>query len=186
MGSWTYILRHLHIMLPGAVMALALFAAALPLRRRRLKRLGLRSAPWREAVLALFWAWCGAMAMVLFFPSDFDLLNVLRQGYAGPFFRPGDMNLQLFRTFRFSKVTLAANVLLFLPFGFCPALLWRESRWWKALLIAVVIPVVVENWQLFIGRCFDADDLMLNTLGAMLGWFFWHFFEKPTLYCEER
>jgi glycopeptide antibiotics resistance protein len=181
-----YLYRRVHAMIPGAMIALALFAALLPLRRRRLERLGLVSRPRRETVLALFWAYCGAMAAMLLFPPDFDLIWVLRYGYAGPFFRPGGRNLHLFQTLRYSKMIFAANVLLFLPFGFCPALLWRKSRWWKALLIAMAIPAVAENWQIHIGRSFDVDDLVLNTVGALLGWCLWLLCKKPSLTCEER
>lgn len=183
MGNKAYILRHLHAMAPGAVIALVLFAAALPLRRMRLDRLKLKSPAWREAVLALFWAYCGAMLMVLLFPSDFDLLNVLRHGYEGPFFRLGNTNLQVLKTLGYSKLTFAANVFLFFPLGFCPALLWRDGRWWKALLAALAVPAAVENWQLFIGRTFDVDDLILNALGILLGWLLWRFFGDPKLHC---
>lgn len=186
MGSKAYILRNLYAMLPGAVLALALFAALLPLRRMRLKRLGLVSEPWREVVLALFWAYCGAMAMVLLLPSDFNLLTVLRQGYEGPFFRQGVVNLELFRTFKFSKLVLVANVVLFLPLGFCPALLWRKRSWWGAVILAAAVPIAVENWQVLIGRYFDMDDLVLNALGILLGRVLWHFFDKPRLHCEEE
>ena len=181
-----YLYMRLRAMIPGALLGLLLFAALLPARRRRLARLGLESSRRREKVLALFWAWCGAMAMMLFFPPDFDLLNVLRHGYEGPFFRRGGTNLRLMQTLRYNLGVFAANVFLFIPFGFCPALLWRGSRWWKALLIAAAIPAVVESWQIHVGRSFDVDDLLLNTVGIMLGWFIWLLFRRPTLFCEEK
>ena len=184
MGTGLY--WYAHAMAPGALIAAALYAAMLPARRRRLARLGLASAPGREIALALFWAWCGAMAAVLLLPADFDLLLVLRYGYKGPFFRRGEMSWQVLRTLRYDRRIFWGNVVLFLPFGFCPALLWRKSRWWKALLIAAAIPAAVESWQFFIGRAADVDDLLLNTAGAMLGWALWHCFLRPTLHCEER
>ena len=181
-----YLYLRFRAMVPGALLALLLFAAFLPARRRRLARLGLVSSRRRETVLALFWTWCGAMAMMLFFPPDFDVLNVLRFGYEGPFFRPGATNLRLMQTLHYGLGVFIANVMMFIPFGFCPALLWRRSRWWNALLIAAAIPVVVENWQIHIGRSFDVDDLLLNTVGAMLGWAIWHLCKRPTLFCEEK
>ena len=47
MSARLYILGNLHAMLPGAVLAAALYGALLPLRRRRLARLGLESPAWR-------------------------------------------------------------------------------------------------------------------------------------------
>ena len=126
------------------------------------------------------------MAMVLLLPADFDLINVLREGYEGPFFRNGSVSLQFLRTTHFSRQVFWANVLAFVPFGFCPALLWREGRWYKALIAAFAIPAVVENWQLLVGRTFDVDDFLLNFAGVMLGFVLWRFLDRPTLHCEEE
>ena len=60
---------------------------------------------------------------------------------------------------------------MFLPFGFFPALVWRESAWTRALLTGFCVTGFIECWQLLVGRAFDIDDLWLNTLGAMAG--FW-------------
>lgn len=75
---------------------------------------------------------------------------------------------------------------MFAPFGFLPAVLWRRSRWYKALAIAAGVTVTIESWQFFIGRTFDVDDLLLNAAGAMLGWLLWLILRKPTLTCEEK
>ena len=90
-----------------------------------------------------------------------------------PFFTWGSANFQLFRTFRadnWSVYNLLGNVVMFLPFGFFPALLWRKYTWWKALLTGFAVTACIECCQLCVGRAFDVDDLLLNTLGAMLGY----------------
>ena len=93
-----------------------------------------------------------------------------------------------FTLHRASQFTLTHNqsVALFLPLGFCPALLWRNRSWWGAVIMSAAVPILVENWQVLIGRYFDVDDLMLNALGVLLGRFLWHFFGKPRLHCEEE
>lgn len=184
MGTGWY--DYCHAVLPGMLAAAALYAALRRPRRRRLERLGLRSAAARETVLLLFWIFSGGMAMLLLFPLDFDLLHVLRHGYAGPFFRPGGISLEPMKTLRYDRLVFWGNVVLFMPFGFLPAVLWRRSRWHSALAIAVAVTAVIESWQLLIGRTFDVDDLLLNTVGAMLGWLLWLLLRKPTLTCEER
>lgn len=180
------VLSFLRRMLPGALLAMALFAAALPLRRRRLRRLGLVSAPAREWMLLLFAMYTGGLAMLTLTPPGFDLWHVLRHGWEGPFFQKGPRNLELFKTLRYSKLVLAGNFIMFLPFGFLPALLWRGGRWYRALAVAVGVTACIECWQLFIGRSFDVDDLLFNAVGAMLGWLLWLAVKKPTLTCEER
>ena len=66
---------------------------------------------------------------------------------------------------------LLGNILMFLPFGFFPALMWRGFTWKRALLTGGCVTGFIECWQLVVGRAFDIDDLWLNTLGAMAG--FW-------------
>ena len=168
-------LRYLFAMLWGAVPALGLFFCLRPVRMRRLQGKGLTSSPRRETVLALFWMYCGGAAILGLTPrwvarSLAGLLQGLPWNpHASPFFSPGSVSLELFKTFSYSTYILVANVVLFIPFGLFAALLWREFRWWKALILGFDITLFIELWQLFIGRTFDIDDLMLNTLGVFCG-----------------
>lgn len=65
------------------------------------------------------------------------------------------------------------NILLFVPFGYLLPLLWkRADRWWKVVLCGFVLSLGIELIQMVthLGM-FDLDDLMNNSLGALLGWF---------------
>lgn len=64
------------------------------------------------------------------------------------------------------------NVLLLLPIGlFGPIAIPWLGRWWRALLLALVISISIELAQLFIPeRSADVDDVMLNAVGALLGY----------------
>ena len=64
------------------------------------------------------------------------------------------------------------NILLFVPFGYLLPLLWhRVDRWWKLLLCGLFVSLLIELLQLVTLRgMFDLDDLMNNTVGALLGW----------------
>lgn len=173
-------LRYLFTMLWGALPALVLFLCLRPLRAKRLQGKGLYSSIPREAVLALFWMFCGGMAMVTLTPywvssSLVDLAHGYRWNVGNyPFFSLGRVNLELGRTFYFSPFAiynLIGNVVMFTPFGFCAALLRRKFRWWKALLTGICVTLFIECWQLLIDRAFDVDDLLLNTFGVVCG--FW-------------
>lgn len=180
-------LSYLFAMAWGAVPVLAVWLCLTPWRRKRLTAAGLRSGGTREVTLALFGMFCGGMAVITLLPrwvvsSFVDVAN----GYgwnAGnyPFFTPGTANFQLFRTFRgdnWSVYNLLGNVVMFLPFGFFPALLWRKYTWWKALLTGFAVTACIECCQLCVGRAFDVDDLLLNTLGAMLGYGLYRLLKK--------
>jgi glycopeptide antibiotics resistance protein len=61
-----------------------------------------------------------------------------------------------------------ANILLFVPFGAVLGLL--GSRIGKTAVIAFALSAAVESAQLLVsGRTTSVDDLLLNTLGAVLG-----------------
>ena len=162
-------------MLCGAVPALALFFGLRPLRLRRLADKGLSSPFCREAVLALFWMYCGGAAILGLTPrwvvrSLAGLPLGMPWNESGlPFFSPGNISLVPFDTFSQSTYILIANIVLFMPFGLFSALLWRGFGWKRALLTGGCITLFIESCQLFIGRTFDIDDLTLNTLGVFCG-----------------
>ena len=66
-------------------------------------------------------------------------------------------------------LTTAANVLLFVPFGAVLGL--RGFRIGKTAVIAFALSAAVESAQLLLvsGRTTSINDLLLNTLGAVLG-----------------
>ena len=70
-----------------------------------------------------------------------------------------------------SVENLAGNVLVFVPFGFLFPLVGREGdRFFVMLLNAFVFVLGIEVFQLFSAfGAFDVDDLILNCLGAALG-----------------
>lgn len=168
-------LRYLFAMLCGAIPALALFFVLRPLRLQRLSEEGLFSPFLRETVMALFWMYCGGAALLGLTPrwvvrSLAGLPLGMPWNEAGlPFFSLGNVNLVLFDTFSQSTYILAANVVLFVPFGLFSTLLWRGFHWKRALLLGGCITLSIEIVQLFIGRTFDVDDLMLNIVGVFCG-----------------
>lgn len=170
--TWRYLVK----MLPGMLAALVPYGCLHSRRMRKLKMIGLVSSRGREAVLVLFWMFCGGMAMVTLTPWGFSLFDALRWGWAEPFFQLGNVNLAPFQTFRLSGIllyTLLGNIIMFLPFGFFPALLWRGYTWKRALATGLCVTGFIECWQLLVGRAFDIDDLMLNTLGVLCGFWLW-------------
>lgn len=69
-------------------------------------------------------------------------------------------------------LNLAGNVIGFIPFGFILPLLSPELRKGGSVIFyGMTMSVVVEALQLFgrVGSC-DVDDVILNTLGAFLGY----------------
>ena len=57
---------------------------------------------------------------------------------------------------------------MFMPIGFFIPLLWKVSNR-KVIIIGFCSSLFIEICQLSLTRGTDVDDLILNTLGTMLG-----------------
>ena len=68
-------------------------------------------------------------------------------------------------------VNLLGNILPFLPIGILLPLLYRPISWKSVSVIAVAYCLCIEALQLALRvGAFDVDDILLNTLGVLLGY----------------
>lgn len=70
-----------------------------------------------------------------------------------------------------SAENLLGNILVFVPFGFCfPMIFDTGNRFFVMLFNAFLFVLGIEVFQLFSAfGAFDVDDILLNCLGASLG-----------------
>ncbi len=69
-----------------------------------------------------------------------------------------------------AAVNLAGNIVIFVPFGVLIPLVFGGG-WGRMLVLFVSAIVVLECSQLLLHRgSLDVDDLLLNVLGAMMGY----------------
>lgn len=138
----------------------------------------------RELCLALFVLYLIALSMQTFRPGyAFQFQSIFPDAIAR--LQTGEgINLIPFKTvYQLSTaavpisvflINIVGNIILFMPIGFFTALLWKHSQhWWAAILCGLGYSVIVEFTQLFINRSVDVDDLILNTLAALLGYLFY-------------
>ena len=172
-------------MLPCAAGAATVFFLLLPGRRKRLAAKGLTSGIWREGALFLFTLIFAGLAGLTLFPAGFWTWSHWSAFFQGtePLFQSVDYRVQLqnIQWIPFREIAGAftgpwrffmflGNGAMFLPLGFFPALLWRGENWKLSLLIGLCFSTCVEFVQFFIGRGSDIDDILLNTFGALCGW----------------
>ena len=177
-------LDYIKQMLPCMALGAVGFLALLPHRRKGLYCRGLKSGPVREVGLFVFVLFCAGLAALTVFPSSFWTLYHWQAAFRGEqaFFpiTPLSQSVQYigwtpyfldsFQTMgSWTFYMAAANVLIFVPVGFFPNLLWRKPRWWKGLAVGFCASLAIEFLQLFVNRSTDVDDLILNTTGAFLG-----------------
>ena len=75
-------------------------------------------------------------------------------------------------SWRLFLINVVGNVCVFVPFGwFLPVLFKKCQKWFLILLFSLELSLAVEVVQLItkVG-CFDVDDLLLNTIGGILGY----------------
>ena len=78
-------------------------------------------------------------------------------------------------------INLGGNIALLVPIGFLVTFIYRKMTWQKSLALAVVVGLAIEGMEVvFRVGIFDIDDVILNALGVMTGyWVFtllvkWH------------
>ena len=64
---------------------------------------------------------------------------------------------------------VVGNILIFLPFGFFISLYLNSQKVNRPLLITFITSLTIELVQMFIGRSFDVDDIILNCVGGICG-----------------
>ncbi|MDR2703362.1 MAG: VanZ family protein [Cellulomonadaceae bacterium] len=70
-----------------------------------------------------------------------------------------------------NPATSILNILLFVPLGFLVPLLWKGFRsFGRVALAGLAFSALIEISQLFTTRTVTVDDLLMNTLGAVIGY----------------
>lgn len=157
-----------------------------PWRIKRLAAHGLMSGPFREGALLLFFMFLAGLLALTLTPAGF-WSSILRgeRPHLPPAFQ-GGVNLVPVREsmalLRYYVrhglwdaiwINFPGNIAMFLPIGFFAGLLADKPRWWKGVLSAFALSFFIEFFQLFVSRGTDIDDLILNTLGGLIGhWLF--------------
>ena len=73
---------------------------------------------------------------------------------------------------------IIGNVLLFVPYGFFTALYVDIKKGRSAFFLILLASFAIEFTQLGIGRVFDVDDIILNVLGGMVGFYIFRILDK--------
>ncbi len=77
------------------------------------------------------------------------------------------------------------NIMLFMPLGFLLPLMWKPFHSQnKILLTGFLCSFAIEFLQMFCGRMTDVDDLLTNTVGAVLGYWLFVFVEQKTIFYQ--
>ncbi len=80
---------------------------------------------------------------------------------------------------RIDVVGYGLNVVMFLPFGFLAPLIWEDlGKLHRVALRGLAFSALIEVSQLLSYRGTDVDDLIMNTLGAVIGYLAYRVWDK--------
>lgn len=153
----------------------------------------INSSGFREFLLSLFAGYLAFLVIMLFTPNSYIAnsgINLSNENFdfVGNFkdrISSGawGVNLVPFRTIRnyikysgflHTMINIFGNIIIFVPFGILLAETFPKTRnILKILGITFATSFFVEFIQFFIGRSVDIDDLILNLLGSVIGYFIW-------------
>lgn len=93
-------------------------------------------------------------------------------GQYGNIIRIEEINLVPFSSS--GATTYILNIIMFMPLGFLLPFIWSKFRnLSKVFCVGLCFSLAIEFCQLFNHRATDIDDLMMNSLGAVLGYLIW-------------
>lgn len=76
---------------------------------------------------------------------------------------------------------IIGNIILFIPFSFFIAHIFKVRKRLLVYLFTFLTSIAIETIQLYIGRSFDVDDILLNFIGGMIGYFVYNIVNKIIL-----
>ena len=129
---------------------------------RRNKKINVK----REILLYIFFLFLlGLYAVAI--TGDFNIKNVrIDEINIIPFKIVKDIYIS--HNLNYFLISFWGNIFIFIPVGLLVSLIWNIKDK-NVILIGFLISLSIELTQLFLKRTTDIDDLILNTLGVIIG-----------------
>lgn len=114
-------------------------------------------------IYIVFLAYVVTSPQIIYFESNFiPFKEILRYDFLSPLFLKN----------------IIGNIILFIPLGFLIAYKLNLKHFYSVILLSLYFSVCIESLQLVIGRVFDIDDILLNTIGGICGFLIFQIFFK--------
>lgn len=73
---------------------------------------------------------------------------------------------------------IIGNIIMFMPYGFFASYYLKNRRVSTIIILSLIISSTIEFVQLYIGRVFDIDDVILNIIGGVFGYLIYIILDK--------
>ncbi len=159
-------------MLPVVLLAAVVYVV---LRRNYLKKQNRAVDKWAEVCGLLLVCWLVGLVALTVVPNNFWNTMWYFLFYhrpSGAYIRMFTFDYNFLPTFvgRFGTENFG-NIIMFVPMGILYPLIKKDVDWKGMLGASFALSACIELIQPIMGRSFDVNDLILNTFGAMIGFF---------------
>lgn len=118
---------------------------------------------YKELLMLIFGVYILCLFQVVTFQDD--------TAWASNNFIPFKEILRYSITSRLFIKNVLGNMIMFLPFGFFVSYYLKAEKIHMPIVLTLIASLSIELVQLSIGRVFDVDDIILNLLGGIMGYF---------------
>lgn len=123
---------------------------------------------------------CFVHGLFLIYLAVLLRITVFRQGFGSSgLMQNGRLNMTLFESYvplwearDWQRIIylFVGNIIWFVPFGMYPVCVKRVKSLWKVVLAGLLLSLLIETLQYVFGTgVSEADDLILNSLGTLIG-----------------
>ena len=174
------IIRFIANMIPYMLIALPVY---LIVRGIIIKTKKIDVSWFRELTMLIFVLFCVGLASLTVIPRfEFGIsgFDVVENGVHGTNLIPLLVFVETYRevfvngNINYFLINFVGNIVMFIPFGLFIPFLWKTSGK-RTVFIGFCVSLFIESCQLFLTRGTDIDDLMLNTVGVLIGVFLYGF-----------
>jgi glycopeptide antibiotics resistance protein len=86
-----------------------------------------------------------------------------------------------------NMVNLVGNLFMLTPLSFFTPILFEKKQSIRAVLcIGIMCSALIEVIQFFIGRISDVDDIILNSIGVLIGYLLYRAATRFLIFCEHK
>ena len=138
----------------------------------------IRARKTEISIAKFHWLWiCLFLAYIFIVLEAVGIGSIWDIGNYDTVFRVDEINLIPFHSEGYR--TYALNVLLFIPLGLLLPIIGAKFRkLGNVIIVGAGFSFAIEVCQLFNRRSTDIDDLLMNTLGVLVGYCIWLAFSK--------
>lgn len=127
----------------------------------------------RPIIYIIFGVYMVILFKITVFRSGVSFLNLFQSGAVTFDFFDGYMYMLRNKLYYEFVYLFVGNIIWFVPFGFLqPCMRERFTSLWRVLLSGFLLSFSIEFLQFAFGTGIsEVDDLILNTLGALIGYY---------------